>query len=343
MRKYRRLIAAGIILGLLAFVVLTLSSDVSQLAKYATAFAWPVMLLALGLRAGNWVLRFFKWHFYLRLVGVQGIGIRDSAAVFVSGFALAASPGKAAEVLKSFVLKNLVGTPVATTLPVVAAERLSDGIAVLLLLAWAAINLAADQYWPVIGPLVVVGLAAIAAGIVVLQIRPLCLRLLGKLGRLPLLGRFARDFELFYESSYRIVRLPNLAVAVGLGTVANLLDGVWLYLILVSLGQPAASATFFQALAATSLSVVTGSVSGSPGGIGASDLTITGTLQFLVKLSPSEAAFVTLLARFVQLWWGVLVGGVTAYIFRKRLFPPSLDQIIEEQQDLQNAALQESY
>src|SRR5688572_9650896 len=134
MRKYRRLIVVGISLGLLAFIVLTLSSDLSKLAKYATAFRWPVMFLALGLRAGNWVLRFFKWHFYLRLVGVKSITVRDSAAVFVSGFALAASPGKAAEALKSFILKTLVGAPVATTLPVVAAESSSDGIAVLLLL-----------------------------------------------------------------------------------------------------------------------------------------------------------------------------------------------------------------
>ncbi len=339
MRKYRRLIAAGIVLGLLVFIALTLFSDVSQLIKYAATFAWPVMILVLALRIGNWLLRFFKWHFYLWLVGVRTISVRDSAAVFVSGFTLAASPGKAAEILKSFILKNLVDAPVATTLPVVAAERLSDGIAVLLLLAWAIINLAAQDYWPLIG----LGMALIVAGIVILQIRPLCLRLLGLLGRAPLLGRFARDFELFYESSYRIVLLPNLIVAVGLGTAANLLDGVGLYLILVVLGQPATSTTFFQALVATSLSVVTGSVSGSPGGIGASELTITGTLQYLVKLSPAEAGFVTLLARFAQLWWGVLVGGIVAFLFRRRLFPPSLNAMIKEQEKAQCAALQEGF
>jgi hypothetical protein len=179
-----------------------------------------------------------------------------------------------------------------------------------------------------------VGLALILSGIVILQVRPLCLRLLDLLTRLPFLGRFARDFRLFYESSYRIVLLPSLVVAIGLGTAANALDGLGLYWILTALGQPATSATFFQALAATSLSVVTGSISGSPGGIGASDLTITGILQHLngpgvIPLGLSEAGFVTLLARFVQLWWGVLVGGVVALLFRKRLFSPGLDRVIE--------------
>ena len=330
MLKYRRLIVVGIILGLLTFIGITLFSDVSQLVKYAQGFPWWIMLPVLGLRIVNWALRFVKWHFYLWLVGAQNVSLGDSASVYLSGMTLAASPGKAAEILTSFILKNLAGVPVATTLPVVFAERLSDGIAVLLLLAWVVANLAASQYWPLVG----VGLALMLAGIVVLQIRPLCLWLLDLLARLPFLGRFARDFRLFYESSYRIVLLPSLFVAVGLGTVANALDGLGLYLILTALGQPATSATFFQALAATSLSVVTGSVSGSPGGIGASDLTITGILQHLsgpgvVPLGVSEAGFVTLLARFVQLWWGVLVGGFVALLFRKRLFSPGLDRIIE--------------
>jgi glycosyltransferase 2 family protein len=216
MRKYRRLIVAGIILGLLAFIALTLLSDVSELVKYASSFAWPIMILVLTLRCANWVLRFFKWHFYLWLVGVRTISVRDSALVFVSGFALAASPGKAAEILKSFIVKNLTGAPVATTLPVVAAERLSDGIAVLLLLAWSTINLAANDYWFALGPVTNIGLGLMVVGIVVLQIRPWCLRVLDVLGHVPVLGRFARDFELFYESSYRIVQLPNLLIAVSI-------------------------------------------------------------------------------------------------------------------------------
>lgn len=53
-----------------------------------------------------------------------------------------------------------------------------------------------------------------------------------------------------------------------------------------------------------------------PGSIGASDLTITGTLQHLIGLSLPQAGFVTLVARFVQLWFGVLVGAVVAWAAR---------------------------
>jgi uncharacterized membrane protein YbhN (UPF0104 family) len=108
---------------------------------------------------------------------------------------------------------------------------------------------------------------------------------------------------------------------------------------LIALGRPLSAETFFQGLLAISFSVVTGSVSGSPGGIGASDLTITGILQKVAGLSLAEAGFATLLARFVQLWWGVLVGLLVAFVFRQRLFPPSLEATIaESQQELADAS-----
>ena len=326
MRRYHRLIISGLVFGLLVFILITLLGDVNQISLSAQSFPWWLMLPILGLRMVNWTLRFFKWHFYLNLVGVKGVSYRDSAAIFVTGFPLSASPGKAAEILKSFILKNLYGAPVASTLPVVAAERLSDGVAVLMLTAWAILNLSnVGQYWPA----VLISGGLIVALIVLLQFRRLCVALLDRLRKMPVIGKFAHHVEVFYESSYKMVLLPNMLLAAGLGLVANVLDGVGVYLILVGLGQPAGVDLFFKALLAISLSVIAGSVSGSPGGIGASDLTIGGVLLSVVGLDRGQAGFATLLARFVQLWWGVLVGSVVAFAYRQRLFPPSLDRIIE--------------
>lgn len=339
MRRYHRLIITGIIFGLLVFIFITLISDVNQITRYAEAFPWWLMLPILGLRMINWTLRFFKWHFYLNLVGVKGVSYRDSAAIFVTGFPLSASPGKAAEVLKSFILENLYGAPVAATLPVVAAERLSDGVAVLVLTAWAILNLSGvGQYWPA----VLISGGLIAALILLLQFRRLCIALLGWLSRLPVIGKFAHHIEVFYESSYKMVLLPNMLLAAGLGLLANVLDGVGVYLILIGLGQPPGAELFFKALLAISLSVIAGSVSGSPGGIGASDLTIGGVLISVVGLDRGQAGFATLLARFVQLWWGVLVGSVVAFLYRKRLFPPSLEKVIELETQSTRAASEDA-
>lgn len=326
MQKYRRLIFIGLFLGLLAFIAVALLSDVRELAKYATTFPWLIMIPALLLRVANWFLRFLKWHYYLRLVGVPPFRWRDSGMVFVTGFPLAASPGKAAEILKSFILKNLTGTAVATTLPVVAAERLSDGMAVLILFGLAILLMAKANFLIIAIP----ASLAILILIFVVQNRSLCLSLLARLKNMPMIGKYARSFELFYESSYKIVLLPNMVVAVGLGLIANLLDAIGVYLILLGLGQPATMEVFLGALMADCLAVIAGSVSGSPGGIGAADLTLTGTLIGMLG-DPAKAGFATLLIRFVQLWWGVMVGGAVAFLNRERLFPPSLETVIEEE------------
>lgn len=325
MKRYRNKIIIGLALGFGVMAVTMLLSDVSKLAEQAVAFPWLLMVPVLALRVLNWGLRFIKWHFYLHVVGVHTLRRDDSAAVFVSGFVLSLSPGKVAEVLKAVIIKGLTGTPVAQTLPVVGAERLSDGVAVLILLAASIGMLSADEYWPV----VVIALAVIGLLVVVLQYRTLCQWLLDRAAALPLLRRIAGPLRDFYASSYEIVRWKNLGVAVGLGTVANFLDGVGVYLILTGLGRPTTPETFFQALLVISLSVVVGSLSALPGGLGAADFSIGVTLRAIVGLDAGAAGFATLLARFVQLWWGVLVGMVVGFAKRRRLLPPELEDELD--------------
>jgi uncharacterized protein (TIRG00374 family) len=321
MAKYRNRLLIGLVLGFGVIAATMLLSDVSKLVEQAVAFPWLIMIPVLGLRLLNWVLRFFKWHYYLHVVGVKDLRVEDSAAVFVSGFVLSLSPGKVAEVLKALVVKGLTETPVAVTLPVVAAERLSDGLAVVLLLAVSIGMLSADQYWPVVA----ICLVLLGALIVVLQVRPLCLWLLDRAARLPLIRRFAGPLYDFYASSYEIVRWRSIVVATGLGMAGSLLDGLGVYLILLGLGLPAGPDLFYQALLVISLSVVVGSLSALPGGLGAADLSIGVTLQMVAGLSGAEAGFATLLARFVQLWWGVLVGAGVGFVYRKRLLQASAE------------------
>ncbi|MGH2523961.1 MAG: lysylphosphatidylglycerol synthase transmembrane domain-containing protein, partial [Anaerolineales bacterium] len=124
-------LALGLLLGLAVVVGLALFADVRQVANTITNFYWPYVPLILGLTLFNYTLRFLKWHYYIRLIGAKDIRWRDSARIFVGGFPLALSPGKIAEPLKAVWLRQYSGVPVARGIPVVAAERVSDGLAVL--------------------------------------------------------------------------------------------------------------------------------------------------------------------------------------------------------------------
>jgi uncharacterized membrane protein YbhN (UPF0104 family) len=109
-------------------------------------FHWELFPLVLCLTLFNYTLRFGKWHFYLRQIGVRDLPVRESARLFVGGFPLAVTPGKVGEVLKAVWIQQKTGIPTARGVAVVVAERISYGLVVLLLSTVGVI--ASPRYWP---------------------------------------------------------------------------------------------------------------------------------------------------------------------------------------------------
>ncbi len=121
----RRLIP-GFLLGFLVFLVLILVGDLRQVSNQVLGFQWGYYPLVLLLTLFNYLLRFFKWHFYLGLVGVKNYPLIQSARLFLAGFPLAVTPGKVGEALKGVWLQKVTGLPVSRGISVVVAERISD-------------------------------------------------------------------------------------------------------------------------------------------------------------------------------------------------------------------------
>src|SRR5689334_12539915 len=95
----------GLILGLVVMAGLSVFADFTKMVQVLRSFDWalvPVILLA---TLFNYALRFFKWDVYLRLIGATGVAKIDSLLIFLSGMAMAITPGKLGEVLKSYLLK----------------------------------------------------------------------------------------------------------------------------------------------------------------------------------------------------------------------------------------------
>ena len=133
---FTRQIRTGIVFSLiLAFVVTTAIAFYADLPRMLTAlvnFRWQYLPLILGLTLFNYICRFFKWQYYLKRLEVS-LPWAKSLLIFISGLSMAITPGKVGELLKSYLLKRSTGAPISHTSPVIVAERLSDGIAMLLL------------------------------------------------------------------------------------------------------------------------------------------------------------------------------------------------------------------
>jgi uncharacterized protein (TIRG00374 family) len=301
-KSLTRRLSVGLLFGFVVVLILVLAGDLGKVSRQVINFRWAFFPLVIALTTFNYLLRFFKWHLYLRQVGSHGVSIAESARLFVAGFPLAVTPGKVGEAFKGVWLNQADGTPVARGVSVVAAERISDGLAVLALSTLGVI--AFPQYWPAFAII----LTLLLVVVVISQIRPLALYLIGIAERIPLVNRFAHSIREFYEGSFLLFRPRILLVAVTLGIISWLGEGIGMYVILLGLGIPPSWGVFSIAVFVLSFSIVIGAASALPGGLGASEASIAGMLVLLLGLRADVSAAATLLIRLATLWFGVALG-----------------------------------
>jgi uncharacterized protein (TIRG00374 family) len=316
-----RRLAISLVFGFVVVLALLLLSDLQQVSLSVRSFRWNLFPLVLLFTLFNYTLRFVKWHFYLGQVGAGSFPVPDSARLFVAGFPLAVTPGKVGEALKAVWLNAQAGVPTARGVAVVLAERISDGLGVLALSTLGVI--AYPQYWPAFA-LVMTGLLAI---VIVSQIRPLALAVLGLGEHFPVLSRSINHLREFYEGSFSLFRPGVTLLAVGLGIISWLGEGIGLYIILLGLGVPQGWGALSVAVFVLSFSTVIGAVSALPGGLGAAEASIAGMLALLLQTPSGLNAAATLLIRFATLWFGVGLGLVVWFFSRDLLFENGVHQI----------------
>ncbi|PJF46167.1 MAG: hypothetical protein CUN48_15180, partial [Candidatus Thermofonsia Clade 3 bacterium] len=227
----RRKLILSLVGALLLYIILVLWSDIRQVQSALQAFPWQWFPLVVALALTNYGVRMLRWHWWLGLVGVK-ISRWDSGRVFGLGSLMMMTPGKVGELLKAYMVKNITGDPISRTAPIIVAERVIDGIAMLIL---AGVGLIAFPE-PRAQSVAVLLLAAFAAGIVIIQIRPLALRLLAIAHRIPLVNRFSDQLYTLYDSSYTLFRPGPLLWALALGVLAWGASGLAFGVTLVGFG-----------------------------------------------------------------------------------------------------------
>jgi uncharacterized protein (TIRG00374 family) len=300
---FRKMIP-GFLLGFLVLIGLALAGDLREMPQLLGQFDWRIFPLVLCFTLFNYSLRFIKWHIYLRQIGAF-IPWRESLRLFVAGFPLAMTPGKVGEVLKGVWINQRSGIPAARGVSVVVAERISDGLAVLALSTLGVF--ANPRYWPAFALV----LTLLVGLIVVSQIRPLAMSILSLGERLPLIRKAIPTLREFYEGSFTLFKPGVTLLAVGLGTISWLGEGIGFSFILRGLGLPATAETTANAIFILAFSTIVGAVTALPGGLGAAEVSIAGMLVLVARVDTGVASAATLLIRLATLWFGLGIGLVT--------------------------------
>lgn len=312
-RNLRTKIIVSFVLGLIVVIALSLFSDIQAVGRSLETFNWAMLPAILGFTVLNYVLRWLKWDYYLRkLRQGDGVSYGQSGLLFTSGMVMAVTPGKVGEVLKSGLLKRLNGTPISRSAPIVLAERLTDGLAMLLLMSSGL------ALYPPARPAFVVLVLLSVAALAVLQNRRLAAAIIGWMERKPRLSRFARPVHAFYESSAELVSGRLLVVSTLLSLVSWAGECVAMYFVLRGLGVEPSWLLLLQASFIFAASTLFGLVSFLPGGLGASEVSSTALLVTLVGLPKGPASAATIIIRFCTLWFGVLLGAAALAVFARR-------------------------
>jgi glycosyltransferase 2 family protein len=307
----------GMLLAVLLYGGVVAYTGLSQVRAVLGSFDWWTFAAALGLASANYAFRFAKWQFYLRRLDVAHVPAGDSLLVFLSGFVLTVTPGKLGEVFKSAVLARTHGVPVERTAPIVVAERLTDVIAIVLLVVLGSLGFKGGLFWAVLGA------AAVAVALVaILWERPVraALAALGHRQRgAALVPRLARAYD-----SLRVVASPSaLGWPVLLSFVGWGLEGLALHLLIAGFDQhPALSFSVFFYATAT----LAGALVPVPGGLGVTEAVIHEQLVHVAGAPEGVATACMLLIRLATLWWAVLVGFLALAGLRLR-FPSQLGRV----------------
>lgn len=306
-------IIASALLGLLVLIVLGLVSDIRQVGQSFSTFAWATLPAILGFTIFNYVLRWLKWDYYLRRMEMdRGVNRYDSALLFTSGMVMAVTPGKVGEVLKSYLLKRMNGTPISASAPIVLAERLTDGLSMLLLMGFGLTLYAPAR------PAFLVLLVASCIGVVLVQFRPLMERLLDLIARLPIGARLVPTLRTAYLSSQRLLSWRLLIISTIISIISWFGECVAFFYVLRGLGLGSTDDLLLKATFIFAASTLFGLVSFLPGGLGVSEASSTGLLVLLVGMTTGPATTATIIIRFCTLWFGVTLGAIALVLFRRR-------------------------
>jgi glycosyltransferase 2 family protein len=314
MSRIVRRVLGVMIIGVAFYGVMVVYRGLAEVGARFSTFAWWTFAGACGLAFTNYVLRFLKWEYYLSVLDIRGIPKGESFLTFLSGFVLTVTPGKVGEVFKSVVLFQTRGVAFERSAPIVVAERVTDLIGVIAMIAIGSLGFAGGLPWAIAGSVLVLALLVFVASPrlsgAVVAILP---KLPGPLGRVG--ERIAPKVATALDQLRELTTPTRLIWPTLLSLVGWSLEGVGLWLILKGFAQaPTITlAIFFYATA-----TLAGALTPLPGGLGVTDKLLEEQLTHLGGVETATATAAMLLIRLATLWFAVVVGFAALGALRAR-------------------------
>lgn len=289
----------SVVLAVVIYGAMALFADGQAVWAAVIGLPWQLWLAILLLSLGNYLLRFWRWQIYIG----QKLPCSQHLPIYLAGFSLTTTPGKAGEAMRSLYLGQL-GVAHSRSLAALLVERILDLFAILLMALYGLFVLFADNQAARLA--VLISAAMIAFAFIIIQLpqeKLLQWRLIKHLPR-RVFG-LVRSASALLEQARDLLRLRLLLLGLLIGLVSWGLEVYGLQLVMQSY-QPELS-HIALAVAVYGMGILLGSLSMSPGGLGASEF-VMASLLVLAGFELPAAIAITTICRLATLWFAVLVG-----------------------------------
>ncbi len=311
--RHKRAIAASLLLAAVLYLIIVISTGFTTVLAAMARLNTLVWCTLLACSLANYLLRYLRWQYYLRLFGhtlPHGLHF----IYYLAGFALTTTPGKSGEMIRSVLLRPH-GIPYPHSIAAFFTERLLDVILVASLSLLAM--LVVDRFT----------LFVITITLVVLAVLPLLrhpythvlLRRWQQRLRPSRRQRMLGHLRNLLRKARRLLAARPLYSGLLLGFAAWSMQGIAFTVLLSQMGVTLPFALGFG-IYATSL--LAGAVSFLPGGVGTTEAAMIVLLTLMGADTPTAVA-ISVISRLITLWFAVSLGLLATAYLSLRGSPPN--------------------
>jgi len=313
-RKLKKHLVTGIIISIIIYLSFSVYTDFSSVVTSFLFFNWILFPVILLTSLFNYLFRFIKWHYYLKILKID-VPLVNSLLIFLSGLAMSITPGKMGELLKSYFLKEMYNESFSKSSSIIITERITDFISLVML---AMVGVYFFDYGKVI--VYVTGMFFLFT-VILISNKKLSFYFIELLEKINLVKKYIPRLKSFYEASNNLLKLKPLVYATVISLAAWFFECFGFYLILTNFDN---SITLLWAAFVYTFSTIAGAITMLPAGIGITE----GSLSLLLidnGLKESYAVASTILIRIATLWFAVFIGLIGLLKLKKILSKKDID------------------
>ncbi|MFW9932794.1 MAG: lysylphosphatidylglycerol synthase transmembrane domain-containing protein [Candidatus Thorarchaeota archaeon] len=315
-------LVAMVIIAMAIYLIMMFLSNWNDVVAVLVSMEWYWIIPAMmGLSFLNYVIRYFKWNYYLHRIGVH-FSHADSFSIFLAGFTLTVSPGKIGEAIKGYFCRDVDGTPVAKTVPVVVSERVTDLMAMVILAAFSFLFIFSEGNQILM--ILAVG-GVVVLGAFILTNKVFYDKILKRMVSFGPLKQFQDSCDVIEDTMVKTLSPKPMVLGVLISVPGWFMECLELWLLLsfiTGAGFPSLTVASLTLLIQATFVHASASAVGAlafftPGGVGAYEIYAPTVLTtFGIALAIATAG--TIVIRFVTLWFSVIVGFVALAVVTHR-------------------------